>query len=126
MSSNVSRRGVIGGIAAAGVAATMPAAGLAQGISRPGRALPQRGEFFIAGAEVLSMDSGVGHLAKGDIHIKDGAIVAVGPALTRPPRARVIRGDGMIAMPGLIDTHSHLWGTPMRSLAGDDVKNYFP
>ena len=58
------------------------------------------------------MDSAIGHLAKGDIHIKDGAIVAIGPALARPPRARVITANQMIAMPGLIDTHSHLWNTP--------------
>ena len=53
------------------------------------------------------MDPAIGHLPKGDIHIRDGAIVAVGPSLARPPRARVIRADQMIAMPGLIDTHSH-------------------
>src|SRR5262245_23395468 len=116
-SSSVSRRGIIVGIAAVGVTATMPVAALAQGISRPGRELQPRGEFFITGAEILSMDPAVGHLAKGDLHIRDGAIVAVRPSLARPPRARVIRGDDMIAMPGLIDTHSHLWGTPMRSLA---------
>jgi 5-methylthioadenosine/S-adenosylhomocysteine deaminase len=105
----------------------MPPAVLAQGTGREGRErLPPRGEFFITGAEVLSMDPAIGHLAKGDIHIRDGVIVAVGPALARPPRARLIRGDQMIAMPGLIDTHSHIWNTPLRSLAGDGPKNYFP
>ena len=72
------------------------------------------------------MDSAIGHLARGDIHIRDGAIVAVGPSLARPPRGRVIRANQMIAMPGLVDTHSHLWNTPLRSLAGDGPKNYFP
>ena len=72
------------------------------------------------------MDPAIGHLAKGDIHIRDGVIVAVGPALARPPRARLIRADQMIAMPGLVDTHSHIWNTPLRSLAGDGPKNYFP
>src|SRR5687767_8511460 len=125
--SSVSRRDIIAGIAAIGAAAIMPPAALAQGTGRDGRErLPQRGEFFITGAEILSMDPAIGHLAKGDIHIRDGAIVAVGPALTRPPRARVIRADQMIAMPGLIDTHSHIWNTPLRSLAGDGPKNYFP
>jgi cytosine/adenosine deaminase-related metal-dependent hydrolase len=127
-SSSVSRRNIIAGIAGIGVAAAMPPAVLAQGVGREGRErrLPQRGEFFITGVEILSMDASIGHLAKGDIHIRDGAIVAVGPALARPARARVIRADQMIAMPGLIDTHSHLWNTPLRSLAGDGPKNYFP
>ncbi len=122
-SSFISRRKIIAGIAAIGSVAAMPAVGLAQNSAR---ALPPRGEFFITGAEVLSMDPKVGHLPKGDIHIRDGAIVAVGPSLARPPRARVIRADQMIAMPGLIDTHSHIWNTPLRSLAGDGPKNYFP
>src|SRR5262249_484339 len=39
--------------------------------------LPQRREFVIRGATVLSMDPGIGDLASGDVHVRDGAIVAV-------------------------------------------------
>jgi cytosine/adenosine deaminase-related metal-dependent hydrolase len=107
------------------MAVALPSRVFAQGKGRAG-GLPPRGEFFITGAEVLSMDPKIGHLARGDIHIRDGAIVAVGPSLARPPRARLIWAHQMIAMPGLIDTHSHIWNTPLRSLAGDGPKNYFP
>ncbi len=43
------------------------------------------------------------------------------------PRASVIDGTNMIAMPGLIDTHWHMWESVARNLAGDDAKTgYFP
>src|SRR5512134_3844241 len=41
------------------------------------KSLPARGEFVIRGAIVLSMDAGIGELARGDVHVRDGVIVAV-------------------------------------------------
>ena len=78
------------------------------------------------GAYVLTMDPALGDLPNGDIHVRDGAIVAVGRALAAP-HAQVIDGKNMIAMPGLIETHWHMWGTLARNMAGDDEKTgYFP
>ena len=74
ISSSVSRRDLLAGIAGIGVAAAVPSHVFAQAKGRA-RGLPPRGEFFITGAEVRSMDPTVGHLAKGDIHIRNGAIV---------------------------------------------------
>jgi 5-methylthioadenosine/S-adenosylhomocysteine deaminase len=85
-----------------------------------------RGEFLIRGAAVISMDPAVGDFAKGDVHVKDGAIVAVGARIAAP-QATVIDGANMIAMPGLVDTHWHMWESVARNLAGDDAKTgYFP
>jgi len=101
-------------------AATAPAA------ARPARGLPRRGEFVVRGAYVLTMDPELGEIPNGDVHVKNGAIVAVGRALAAPG-AQVIDGKAMICMPGLIETHWHMWGTAARNMAGDDEKTgYFP
>jgi len=71
------------------------------------------------------MDAALGDLTSGDIHIRDGAIVAVGANLAAP-RATVINARGMFALPGLIDTHWHMWNTMLRSMAGDvAARGYF-
>jgi len=71
------------------------------------------------------MDSALGDISSGDIHVRAGGIVAVGKDL-RGQTGEVIDGRGMIALPGLIDTHSHLWNTPLRNLVDEGPKmGYF-
>jgi hypothetical protein len=131
-SNTVGRRALLGGAAAAiGAAAILrpeaaEAQAAAQASSSAGYAhLPTRGEYLIRGAFVLTMDDKLGDIDGGDIHVKNGAIVAVGKAL-KAPGAKIIDGKTMIAMPGLIDTHWHMWGTAARNTAGDDPKmGYF-
>jgi hypothetical protein len=45
-----------------------------------------------------------------DVLIVDGKIQAVGRNLEPPSDARVIDGDGLTVMPGLIDAHVHIGG----------------
>ncbi len=47
-------------------------------------------------------------IESGTIVIREGRIVAVGPAVEIPADARRIDMSGMIAYPGFIDAHSHL------------------
>ncbi|WCR28180.1 amidohydrolase [Paenibacillus thiaminolyticus] len=56
----------------------------------------------------------------GDIHIAGDTIQQIGPSLDAEAD-EVIEGDGMVAMPGLINAHQH---TPMSLLRGfsDDLK----
>jgi 5-methylthioadenosine/S-adenosylhomocysteine deaminase len=93
----------------------------------PAAPLPPRGEFVIRGATVLTMDGKLGDLASGDVHVRDGAIVAVA-AKVDAPQAQVIQGNGMIAMPGFVDTHWHLWTSLFRPFVRADVNEvgYFP
>jgi 5-methylthioadenosine/S-adenosylhomocysteine deaminase len=87
--------------------------------------LPARGEFTIANAYVMTMDAALGDIASGTVHVKDGAIVAVGKDVAGGGQR--IDGNGMIVMPGLIDTHWHMWNTLYRSFAGDKPEEgYFP
>ena len=90
-SCGLHRRGVLrlaGGLAA--LAVTRLQGARAQGAPSPGpdaTALPARGEFVLRGGHVLTMDASLGDLPEGDVHVRDGAIVAVGRSLDAPGRA---------------------------------------
>ena len=64
------------------------------------------GDVFIKGATILTVTKGT--IAKGSILIKDGKIKAVGTGMTAPEGVTVIDAAGLVAMPGIIDTHSHI------------------
>jgi 5-methylthioadenosine/S-adenosylhomocysteine deaminase len=122
MGPRVSRRAFIGAATAAGMSGVAPAVaktathGDGEQTTTTRRGLPERGEFTICGAYILSMDAGVGDVADGAIHVKDGRIVAVGRNLRRA--GEQIDGRDTIVMPGLVDTHWHMWTTLYRSMAG--------
>jgi 5-methylthioadenosine/S-adenosylhomocysteine deaminase len=125
----IHRRGLFTIAAGAFAAASLrPFAAFAQTApSSGGTALPQRGNFLVRGGQVLTMDDTLGDLAKGDVHVRDGAIVAVGENLSAPD-AEIIDANAMIVMPGFVDTHWHLWSTALRmNVRADDPKDgYFP
>jgi cytosine/adenosine deaminase-related metal-dependent hydrolase len=123
-----SRRALMRTAAALGSAALVPQQSQAQPAAHNGApALPARGELIIRGATVLTMDPAVPDLAAGDVHVRDGAIVAVAQKVDAPA-AQVIDGAGMIAIPGFIDTHFHLWNALFRIYIRADVpaQGYFP
>ncbi|MBV9413874.1 MAG: amidohydrolase, partial [Solirubrobacterales bacterium] len=68
------------------------------------------GSYLIRGAHLLTLDDGNGELVTGDVRIEDRHIADIGPGLAGEG-AEVIDGAGMIAMPGLVDTHRHCWGS---------------
>jgi 5-methylthioadenosine/S-adenosylhomocysteine deaminase len=91
------------------------------------RSLPSRGELLIRGAIILTLDARIGDFARGDVHVRDGTIVAVAKEIAAPG-ATVIDAGGMICMPGFIDTHWHLWTTLFRPMMriDDPQRGYFP
>ncbi len=129
----LSRRDVLAGASALGAFSIVPRSAVAQGAAqqrqadRPASALPARGEFVVRGAHVLSMDPQIGDLASGDVHVRDGAIIAVA-ASVNAPGAEIIEGAGTICMPGFVETHWHLWTSCLRPIIrADDAKlSYFP
>jgi imidazolonepropionase-like amidohydrolase len=64
------------------------------------------GDVLIKDATILTVTKGT--IAKGSILVKGGKIKAVGSSLTAPEGVLVINAAGMVAMPGIIDTHSHI------------------
>jgi len=121
----ISRRSVLEGTAALG--ALLAAAGELSAQPRPPTPLPPRDTFVIRGATVLTMDDNLGDLAAGDVHVRDGAIVAVALRIDAAG-AQIIEGRGMICMPGFVDTHWHLWTSLLRPFVRADVAElgYFP
>src|SRR5262249_3902 len=95
--------------------------------SGPAATLPPRGEFVIRGATVLTMDPNLRDLETGDVHVRDGAIVAIAPHIDLT-NVEIIEGRGMICMPGFVDTHWHLWTSLLRPFVMADVNElgYFP
>lgn len=70
---------------------------------------------LIRGATVLSMDGDIGNLVSGDILIEGSTITAISNSIDAGDAA-VIDASGMIAMPGMVDTHRHAWEGQLRRL----------
>ena len=107
------RRGTIVTAAGGTAAATGPRHGGA----------PKHREYVVRGAHVVSMDPAIGDLEDGDVHVRNGEIVAVGRNLG--VHAPKIDGSGLIAMPGLIDTHWHLWTTLYRAMSSSSPETAY-
>jgi 5-methylthioadenosine/S-adenosylhomocysteine deaminase len=75
---------------------------------------------------VLTMDDTHAVLPGADVLVIDGRIAAIGHDLTAPDDAEQIDASGGIVMPGMIDTHRHLWQTAMRGYGADwTLTQYF-
>src|SRR5580704_14591915 len=124
------RRGFILGAAALGAAGATglfspPLLAQARRGNTASSKLPVRGEFTIRNTYLMTMDGALGDVAGGSIHVKNGEIVAVGK--DAKGGGQKIDGTGMIVMPGLVETHWHMWNTLFRSFAGDKPEEgYFP
>ncbi|AGL14332.1 amidohydrolase family protein [Actinoplanes sp. N902-109] len=75
---------------------------------------------------VLTMDDRHTVLTGADVLVVDDRIAEVGTGLTVPDEATVIDATGGILMPGMIDTHRHMWQTAMRGYGADwTLTQYF-
>ena len=75
---------------------------------------------------VLTMDDSHTVLPGADVLVVDGKIAEVGVGLTAPDGAEEIDATGGILMPGMIDTHRHMWQTAMRGYGADwTLTQYF-
>src|SRR4051812_18243561 len=75
---------------------------------------------------VLTMDDTHTVLPGADVLVVDGRIAEVGVGLAAPDGAEEIDATGGILMPGMIDTHRHMWQTAMRGYGADwTLTQYF-
>lgn len=109
----VSRRTVMTGIAASAATAAYPAFGKIAGL--------RNDNVLLTGASILSFDPDR-PFATGNLHVRDGRIIAIGTDLDAPD-ARVVDLSGCILMPGLVDTHWHMWNSLAR---GFSMSKYGP
>ena len=76
-------------------------------------------------ATALTMDR-AGIIEGGDLLVTGDRIAAVGRALPGPEDAIEIDAAGGILMPGMVDTHRHMWQTALRGLGADwTLSQYF-
>ena len=67
-------------------------------------------ELLIKGGHVVTVDPDLGDLPAGDVLVTDGLITAVGPDLEpTTTAAEVIEAAGRLVIPGMVDTHRHVW-----------------
>ncbi|HKD98297.1 MAG TPA: amidohydrolase family protein [Micromonosporaceae bacterium] len=75
---------------------------------------------------VLTMDDAHTVLRGGDVLVVGDRIAEVGTNLSAPDDALVVDATGGIVMPGMIDTHRHMWQTAMRGYGADwTLTQYF-
>ena len=109
------RREVLGGVLAAGALSGAPfRPSFAQ---QPAGTMSERRELLIRNAYVLTMDAAVGDIAGGDVHLRGGAIAAVGRGLSAAG-AEIVDGTGMLVLPGFVNLHHHFFQSLTRALPG--------
>jgi 5-methylthioadenosine/S-adenosylhomocysteine deaminase len=85
-----------------------------------------KGAIVVRHATVLPMDRPRSVLLDTDVLIVGNEVAAVGAGLEVPAGAEEIDASGGIVMPGMIDTHRHLWQTAMRGYGADwTLTQYF-
>jgi len=84
-----------------------------------------RGDYLIKGGAVITVDAALGTFPEADVLVRDGAIERVGPDLPAGG-AEIIDASDMIVMPGLIDSHYHMWSALGRNFVSDGGFSYFP
>jgi cytosine/adenosine deaminase-related metal-dependent hydrolase len=81
---------------------------------------------LLRGGTVLTMDDNHTVLTEGDVLVVDDRIAAVGASVDVPEGTQEIDASGGIVMPGMIDTHRHMWQTAMRAYGADwTLTQYF-
>ncbi|MDT0123246.1 amidohydrolase family protein [Paenibacillus sp. RRE4] len=66
--------------------------------------------YLLKNGCVLSMDARIGQYKRADVLIQDSLIVAIQPNIeVSDTDVEVIDATDMIIMPGLVDTHRHMW-----------------
>ncbi|WP_410597540.1 amidohydrolase family protein [Amycolatopsis sp. lyj-23] len=84
------------------------------------------GSIVLRGGTVLTLDDARRVLPGEDVLVEGDRITAIGPALDVPAGTTEIDAAGGIVMPGMIDTHRHLWQTAMRGYGADwTLTQYF-
>ena len=78
--------------------------------------------ILISGGTVVTAEG----TQAADVLVAGERIAAVGPGLEVPDGTAEIDAAGGIVMPGMIDTHRHMWQTAMRAYGADwTLSQYF-
>ncbi|KPI16270.1 S-adenosylhomocysteine deaminase [Actinobacteria bacterium OK074] len=84
--------------------------------------MSERVDLLVHGGDVLTVDDAGTVVREGAVAVRDGDILAVGPALelrARYEAAESLDAEGCLVLPGLVNTHTHLAMTLLRGRADD-------
>lgn len=99
---------------------------VASGPSGSGSAPAPGSPVVFRGGTVLTMDDQRTVLTGADVLVVGKRVEAVGLSLVVPEGTAEIDATGGIVMPGMIDTHRHMWQTAMRGYGADwTLTQYF-
>jgi cytosine/adenosine deaminase-related metal-dependent hydrolase len=84
-------------------------------------------DLLITGGYLATLDPATGDLPEADLLIREGRIIAIGSHLaSRVPGARTIKAQGRLVLPGLVDTHRHVWQGAIAGVTGQtSLSGYF-
>ena len=95
-------------------------------ISTSGESLEHGRSIVFRNGIVLTMDDARRVIKNCDVLVVGGEIKEIGPNIQAPADALSIDASGGIIMPGMIDTHRHMWQTAMRAYGADwTLSQYF-
>ncbi|MGW0832086.1 hypothetical protein [Streptomyces prunicolor] len=76
-------------------------------------------DLLITGGHVVTLDPETGDLPEGDVLIRDGRIAAVGRTVEHAPDVTRVDARGRLVIPGMVDTHRHVWQGALGGSTGD-------
>lgn len=79
-------------------------------------------DTLISNVTVVTMNEQMDVLFGAYIAIKDGKILSVSKSIPEGTPNTIIDGTGMVAMPGLVNCHTHLATTVLRNLLDDESR----
>jgi 5-methylthioadenosine/S-adenosylhomocysteine deaminase len=92
---------------------------MSNNVNSKGESLEHGRPIVFRNGIVVTMDSSHRVLKNADVLIVDGVIKEIGTKIAAPDNALSIDATGGIIMPGMIDTHRHMWQTAMRGYGAD-------
>jgi len=81
-------------------------------------------DVLIRGGTVVTVDPSIGTLLDADVLVRGGRIAGIGRGLGADD-AETVDASRMIVMPGLVETHWHMWSSLGRNFVTEDFE-YFP
>ena len=79
-------------------------------------------DTLISNVTVVTMNEKLDVLFGAYLGVTDGKISYIGSSAPEEQPATIIDGTGMVAMPGLVNCHTHLATTVMRSFLDDALR----
>src|SRR5512135_15282 len=84
--------------------------------------MSEKVDIIILADSVLKMDANLSVVKDGAVAVRDGKVLAVGPAADicgKYTAGKTVGGKGKVAFPGLVNTHTHAAMVYFRGLADD-------